>query len=103
MTDLHRVLVTGTTGCGKSTLIDSFSTQLEEQKATFRNRNNLGIQEGKLVKKSSFRGDNNRKLSNRIVLHFRETGSLDSFTSVRESLTVYRPDAYVVVYSVSDR
>ena len=89
--NVHRVVVLGTAGCGKSTIVSSFKSQLEEQRT--------GYQSGDNSPKCTTFGKKNRGL----VLHFCEIEITPQETITQANLSVYRPDAYLVMYSVSDR
>ena len=78
---VFRVLVAGTQDSGKSSLISQFSYFLEDQR-----------------KYSGSNGSNKDYL----ILNFREIERLDNCYP-RSPITIYMPDAYIVVYAVNDR
>lgn len=80
---VFRVLVAGYPDCGKTTLISQFSHYLEEQRQ---------------MKPVSNIADP----SHYLILNFKEIVSFENCLP-KSPITVYQPDAYIVVYSVNDR
>lgn len=91
LSDVCRVLMVGIPGTGKSSLVAQFSSHLEAQNAAT-------AQRGQSENEHNAR--NGREAS--LVLHFRKITSLDECLP-RSPITMYQPDAYVVVYAVNDR
>ena len=97
--DVSRVLVLGSPGCGKSTLISQLATYLQE--------NSTGISR---ASRRSLRGnhhannsdDANNGGNTRLVLNFKEIISLDDYLP-QSPINIYQPNAYIVVYAVNDR
>ena len=94
--DVHRVLVLGVAGCGKSTLVSSFKSQLEEQRSGYQSG---GSGNSPKSRSSDGRGDSKKGL----VLHFGEMEINPGLEVDQSDLSFYKPDAYLVMYSVSDR
>lgn len=93
--DLHRVLVIGTAGSGKSSLISQFTDHLEENRIINRQPETMSANTNTKPKRTSC-GDGN------LVLHFREIVSLEECLPL-SPITTYQPDAYIIVYAVNDR
>lgn len=85
--NVHRIIVLGSAGSGKSTIISSFKFQLEEQRSANNSPKCTNVTKSKT---------NN----NEIILHFCE---VEITTCNQDNLSYYQPDAYLVMYSVSDR
>ncbi|CAG2164070.1 unnamed protein product [Oppiella nova] len=75
-----RVLVVGSQDSGKTSLISQFSYFLEDQRKQF--------------------GSNQQQ--NYLILNFREMERLDNCMG-RSPITMYMPDAYIVIYAVNDK
>ncbi|KAI1301639.1 GTP-binding protein REM 1 [Halotydeus destructor] len=84
---VSRVIVLGDTGCGKSSLIACFQNHLDEQKVSS--------------------GSRQRQAHNdhqRLTIHFREFDCFEQLLDMNCSMgKMYKPSAYVVMYSVNDR
>ncbi|XP_054163993.1 GTP-binding protein REM 1-like [Oppia nitens] len=75
-----RILVIGSQDSGKSSLVSQFSHFLEDQR-------------------QEYGSNQNQKY---LILNFKEIESLDTCFP-RSPLTVYMPEAYIVIYAVNDR
>jgi len=79
------VLVLGVSKSGKSSLIKQFQNSVNEQQLNLINTDH-----------------ENSKDKPRLLINFKEVTSFDDFYP-ESPLTMYQPDAYVVVYAVNDR